>query len=214
MLSVETMGARMEERLRHLEDDVRAGLHAFVRVGKALREIRDQHLYRVHYDTFGDYCAYRWEMSRSYAYRLIDAAEIEESVSTIGDIQGPRHESHARALAPLKEHHEALVSVWTALRQEHGDELTAEVVHNAVRARLREIEARRPGAAPEPASEPLSASAGPVSIRPQAEITVHATLGAEQAEEILQWIDESDANPPASVVDLRQQIEIQLKVLA
>ena len=39
--SVETLGKTRQKRLSHLEQTIESGLRAFVRVGKALTEIRD-----------------------------------------------------------------------------------------------------------------------------------------------------------------------------
>ena len=46
---------------------------AFWAAGKALQVIRDARLYRDTHATFEDYVEQRWDMSRSPAYRLIDA---------------------------------------------------------------------------------------------------------------------------------------------
>lgn len=220
--TVEQMGPQLQGRLLTLEQTIERGLHAYRRVGLALKEIREQYLYRVEYDTFQEYCAIRWELSRSYAYRLIDAAEIAEALASPNGDTGPRHESHARALTPLKDDRKALTSVWTALREEHGEEMTADVVHNAVRAALRELEAGRrqtPTGAPTPDSSPqdapeaaLSALTETVPTSDGPAITIHATFSAESALACAEWIGAQGAVPGA-VADLQQQLEVQLNTL-
>lgn len=79
------------------EEIIERGLATFIEVGRALMAIRDRELYKDKYLTFKDYCQVRWGMTRQHAYRLIDAADVANDVSPIGDIA---HESQAR---PLKQ---------------------------------------------------------------------------------------------------------------
>jgi hypothetical protein len=68
-------------RLSELETVVEAGLQTFYDVGQALIEIRDSRLYRLNYKTWDGYCRDRWGMSFQHAARLIDAAEIVDTLS-------------------------------------------------------------------------------------------------------------------------------------
>jgi len=86
-------------RLGELERVVAEGARAFVEVGHALFEIREQRLYRATHTTFQDYCRERWHLSRPEAYRAIDAARVVEVLTPIGD--APMNEGQARELAPL-----------------------------------------------------------------------------------------------------------------
>ncbi len=119
-------------RLAELEATVKDGLDAFVRVGRALKEIRDAQLYRATHATFEGYCRQRWGMERSHAYRQIDAARVAEAVSPIGDI--PANEAQARELVPLLDNEEKLKSTWRKLHDRHGGQLTAHLI-KAVRLR-------------------------------------------------------------------------------
>ena len=128
-------------RLQELETVIERGLATFVEVGQALREIRDSRLYRDRgYDRFEDYCDQRWRprLSRDYAYKLIEAAATVEAMSTIvytDDIKPPEKESHVRPLAPIaREDPEAAAAIWQQEREEHGDDLTARDVEEAVDA--------------------------------------------------------------------------------
>jgi hypothetical protein len=52
------------------------------RAGAALRRIRDDHLYReAGYKSFGQYLRERWGWPRFYAYHLIRAQQLNESVA-------------------------------------------------------------------------------------------------------------------------------------
>lgn len=65
--------------LEEHEKTIEAGRRTFLEVGAALLEIRDYNhglLYKERYGTFENYCRERWEFGRSYAFRLMDAAEI------------------------------------------------------------------------------------------------------------------------------------------
>jgi len=93
--------------LARCERVIERGQKTFLEVGKALAEIRDRKLYRERCETFADYCTQTWGFSRQHAYRLIDAAHIEDqlqSVSPTGD-NSPvlASERHARELRRLPE---------------------------------------------------------------------------------------------------------------
>lgn len=126
-----------------------------VEAGTALRAIRDEDggLYRVTHETFEDYIRQRWDMDRTRAYQLIDAAPAMLAMSKIFDTAPV--ESQARALAPVLEAHgeEAVREVVVAVRQA-GDKLTAAALKGAA-LRLRYIP-EQPAAGPDdaPAEQP------------------------------------------------------------
>lgn len=86
-------------RLKECEKVIQRGLATFYEVGNALAEIRESRLYRIAYASFEDYCRERWQMSRFYAHRLIDASQVVDNLLPIGNI--PTTESQARELAPF-----------------------------------------------------------------------------------------------------------------
>lgn len=86
------------ELTRH-EAVIADGLDKFILVGTALLAIRDNNLHRETHDTFEDYCLERWGMGRTYAHRLMKAAEVVEDLLPIGNT--PTTESQARPLTPL-----------------------------------------------------------------------------------------------------------------
>ena len=91
---------RDDQRLAELEKTIARGKKTFVEVGLALAEIRDLRLYRREYSGFAEYCREKWGWNKSYAYYMIDSAEVvkalPEKVSTIVDT-----ESQARELAKI-----------------------------------------------------------------------------------------------------------------
>lgn len=194
--TVESLGPQMAKRLTVLEQEIREGLRAFVRVGEALTEIRDEQLYRIEYDSFDEYVRHRWAMSRAHAYRLIDAAKITSLLSPTGDtprtnghavkaaeevtmpadVPPPKNEAQARALAPLKNDPDELRATWRTLHEEHGAEVTAEIVSQAVRARL---DAREGAARPNPQPQPPAPQTGAHAfrVRIQGEVPTCENLG-------------------------------------
>lgn len=103
-----------------------------VEAGTALRAIRDEDggLYKLTHATFEEYIDARWEMDRSRAYQLIDAAPVMLVMSKIFDAAPV--ESHARVLAPVYASHgepavrEVFASVRTA-----GEKVTAAAIREA-----------------------------------------------------------------------------------
>ncbi len=92
-----------ERRLTELENIIETNQRKFYQIGKALKQIRDERLFRdLLFDSFEAYVKDRWDMARSHAYRLIEASNIIENLSPIGDGILPENESQARVLAHLK----------------------------------------------------------------------------------------------------------------
>jgi hypothetical protein len=95
--------------LAHYEEVIERGIKTFVEVGRALMTIRDRKLYRANYATFEAYCRERWDLSRPYAYQLIDASVVVENLSGITDIV-PMNEAQAQPLTSLPP--EEQMEVW------------------------------------------------------------------------------------------------------
>lgn len=90
-----------QDRLKHLEDIVAENQYRFVTIGKALKEIRDSHLYKLTlHETFEAYGRARWDMGRSHIYRLINAYNVVNNLSPNGDIL-PANEAQVRPLVQL-----------------------------------------------------------------------------------------------------------------
>lgn len=86
--------------LESYEHTIEAGLKSFVEVGNALQAIRDKRLYKETHDTFEEYAQEKWDLSTTHTYRLMEAAQVDNNLSPMGDT--PRIERHARPLARLK----------------------------------------------------------------------------------------------------------------
>jgi hypothetical protein len=94
------MNVHESKRLAELEKMIARGKQTFVEVGLALAEIRDLRLYKREYGSFSEYCREKWGWEKSYAYYMIEGAEVvkalPEKVSTIVDT-----ESQVRELAKI-----------------------------------------------------------------------------------------------------------------
>jgi len=89
------------DRLTLLENLIARNQGHFYEIGKALKEIRDNRLYKqILYETFEAYTRARWDMGKSQAYRLIDSYKVVNNLSPIGDIL-PSNESQTRPLVQL-----------------------------------------------------------------------------------------------------------------
>jgi hypothetical protein len=128
MVAVELMTGR---DLYELETTIANGFTKFLEVGNALLEIQSRRLYQDDgYATFEQYCAKRWSISRSQAYRMIQAAEVVGHLREDPDVPLPIHEAQTRVLAKLKEP-EAIRTVWEGVVDEYGETAAAPKVRDA-----------------------------------------------------------------------------------
>ena len=124
---------------------------SFADIGAALKEIRDGKLYLLTHKTFADYVSGRWDIDRTYAHRVIEAAEVVRLMLPIGNKKcpPPAIESHARALVPVPVHLRS--QVWESVWQAAGGRPTAKAVEAAARQAARDYEALKPATAEEKA---------------------------------------------------------------
>ena len=116
--------------LQQCEQIIHDGIDIFYDVANALATVNKRKLYRDTYNTFEAYCREKWDMGRAQAYRLIDADEVKENLSPLGDTTPlPEKESHIRALkqAPAEKQAE----VWKDV-VDSGDPVTAPRIKQAV----------------------------------------------------------------------------------
>jgi len=118
--------------LEELEDIIGRGLETFKEVGDALAQVRDGRLYLEHAETFEQYCSDRWGLKRQRAYELIDAAAIANAVSEISDTPPVARESHAKALAPLKDDPKTAAEAVRKANEATGGKPTAKAIADAV----------------------------------------------------------------------------------
>ncbi len=118
--------------LTELEMTIATGFANFLSVGTALIEIQQRKLFLDDgYETFEQYCAKRWSISRSQAYRMIESAEVVTHLSETKDLPLPITEAQTRALARLREP-EAMRTVWEEVVDEYGESASAPRVREAV----------------------------------------------------------------------------------
>jgi hypothetical protein len=98
----ENMNRHCQQQINRLESIIKSNQRNFHSVGKALKAIRDNHFHcNLGFDSFESYAKNRWDIGKSHAYRLIDAAQVVENLSPIGDIV-PLNEAQCRLLAPFE----------------------------------------------------------------------------------------------------------------
>lgn len=124
------------------EATIEAGLATFVEVGEALCSIRDARLYRASHPTFEAYCRERWNLARSTAYQLIDAADVVSAMADT-DAPPPATERQARALAPLKADPEKMADAMRAAAERTAGKPTAAAIADEVKKIVDQEKARR-----------------------------------------------------------------------
>lgn len=129
---LEPLSSTEQRDFERIESVIAAKLAAFFEVGFALIEIQQRKLYRAEFKTFEEYCRKRWDFNRSYAYRLIGAAQVCKNLSPIGDIPMPENECQIRPLAGLPM--ETATKAWRKACEEAGSDgkITGALVQKAV----------------------------------------------------------------------------------
>jgi hypothetical protein len=141
--------------LEKLEKVIESGVESFLATGSAMKEIRDQRLYREGHRTFESYLKTKWGFDRSYAHRLIDASDVKKDLLPMGN-KNPKvgeitTERQLRELASVP--HESLEDVIEKASEIAGDApLTAKVLKEA-REQVLEPEKLEEPTAEEPACE-------------------------------------------------------------
>ncbi|WP_028319615.1 hypothetical protein [Desulfobulbus elongatus] len=77
------LSQREAKLLAELEAVIDTNMRGFVPVGLALKEIRDQRLYRINYPIFEDYLLREWDMTKKHGYRLIEAADVHTNLKAL-----------------------------------------------------------------------------------------------------------------------------------
>lgn len=86
--------------LAECEAVIERGRQAFYEVGAALATIRDTRLYRASFTSFETYCRDRWGFARSYANKIIAAADVVTNLGTNVPTL-PTNEAQARPMAAV-----------------------------------------------------------------------------------------------------------------
>jgi hypothetical protein len=139
--------------------------------GSALKEIRDQRLYREDHKTFEHYLKWKWGLERAHAYRLIDASGVKEDLSPIGDknsrVDEIKTEGQLRELVSVPS--ESLAQVIEKAAEIAGDApMTAKVLKEA---RQQVLEPEELGGATEPVVEQPACEEDEPEPKPEPETT-------------------------------------------
>jgi len=119
--------AEAEDRTNY-EAVIREGMDSFQAVGAALKAIRDAKLYRSTHKTFESYCKDVWNWGKSYAYRVIGAAEVAVEMSTKVDKLNVAQASELRKVEPERR---ARVFEEAAAKSEDGEPTAAQIRKSA-----------------------------------------------------------------------------------
>lgn len=131
-----------ENQLARLETIIQKHRHQFYQSGRALKQIREERLYRdALFDNFDAYVRERWDMHRSHAYRLIQAATVMDNLSPIGDGILPQNESQTRVLA--RENKEEQRRLWRGFISS-GMTLNAANIRRFIRSQKKAPAAQKP----------------------------------------------------------------------
>ncbi len=129
------MTEQEQNRLRDCENILRRGLRVFLEVGNALLTIREQKLFRATHPTFERYCKECWGICRSYAWRVMGAAERIRLLPESCDLPRPANEFQIRPF--LKLELEEFPGCWQEVINRAKDgKVTPGLVRQVVKERL------------------------------------------------------------------------------
>jgi hypothetical protein len=114
------------------EQVIQTHFRSYFESAKALKLIHDKRLYRAEFVSFDAYAMEKWGWGRSYAHRLVKAAEIvEEIIRPLGDVPLPENESQVRPLTLLEP--ELIKKAWKQVaKKAKNAKLTTSIVVSVV----------------------------------------------------------------------------------
>lgn len=124
--------SKITTKLQQAEEVIEQGIEGYKAAGEALREIRDDGLYKQEFKTFEEYLKGRWNWDRSYAFRLIDAAKVAEVCRPMGDISNERQARELTKLPSADLQRAAFGVAETIAEQHKAGKITAKTVAKAV----------------------------------------------------------------------------------
>lgn len=129
---------QLQAKLQEQESVIERSREKFVEIGRALRTIRDEGLYKARWNTFEAYCTSMWDWSRANAYQYIYAAEVVEDLTTeltmYSRLYIPKAKSHAVKLHPLTNDERVEAAKGLYERDLRGEHITNIVVDEVIRA--------------------------------------------------------------------------------
>tara|TARA_A100001391_G_scaffold183537_1_gene150821 strand:+ start:154 stop:798 length:645 start_codon:yes stop_codon:yes gene_type:complete len=124
------------QRLKDLERVVDQGQQTFFEVGSALKELREDKLYRETHKTFEAYVQERFGFKKSQAYNLIDASEVAGNVHHGGQIKNERQAREVAKAPP--ERQQEVVDKAAEMAEVTGKVITAKTMAEAREAVMSE----------------------------------------------------------------------------
>jgi len=113
--------------LRECEKILEKGLSTFFAVGSALVKIRESRLYRQTHRSFKLYCQERWNIGRSYAWRVMGASERMKLLPD--DVTSPKPENEFQMRPFLKLPPEGFPGAWRqAIEKAKKGKITTSIV--------------------------------------------------------------------------------------
>jgi hypothetical protein len=170
--SDEPVESRDRARFEYLIAEAEAGLGGFYRTATALREIRDRKFYRLNgYTSFETFVRERFNLSRPYAYQLIDAATTVDELASM-KVSATADTSDTADTTPLPNERQAraLSGLTPAEKKEVWDESLAAAPEGKVTAAhvAKVRKQKKPGAAGKNNSGSPVSKTAPVAAPSQA----------------------------------------------
>src|SRR5215471_2161450 len=135
------------ERLVECERVVQGGLGEFFQVGNALLTIREERLYRGTHSTFELYCRSRWGFGRSYACRVMGAAQRIKLLPLDNPLPKPTNEFQVRPLLRFKP--EEFPEAWKeVVAKAPNGKITTRLVETVAKSLCHEKKDERVGSIP------------------------------------------------------------------
>jgi hypothetical protein len=135
-ITVEVLPPLPETELKRLEECeavIRKTLQVVVfDAGAALLTIHNERLYRATHATFEAYCRDRWNICRSYAWRLVGAAERVRLLPQDSEIARPTSEFQVRPFLSIEP--EAFPKAWKCVQEQAaGGKITPKIIRAVAR---------------------------------------------------------------------------------
>lgn len=189
------------KQYENLKKTIRNGLKGFLEVGRALCEIRDRRLYGDEFDSWDQFCRACFDMTRSYASRLVSSAQCVEEMKEMLPIGNktslPIRESQVRELLRLETSEERSEAWQQAVADYPNGSPPAKVVREIVEERLPDVEwSDEDSEEEEIAPERVSAILADGSELPEA-LWINGWANAEYVLQVLRAIADGYDQPTA-----------------
>jgi len=132
-MELDLMSPDETSRLAELEEVIKADIKGFIRVGMALKEIKEKRLYRSKQVTWELYLKNEWDIGKSYAdykMRAVDVLENLKQTSTMVEVL-PKNERQIRPLTLIPPDQQA--AAWKKAISRSGGKVNALAVMKEVK---------------------------------------------------------------------------------